>query len=167
MAESVAAPRVSADADALQAIEAMIVSCAHALDDDELDRWPEFFVENGVYRIISRENYEAGMTLSVMYCEGKGMMRDRIRALRTANIYEPHTYCHLVGRTEAFSDGDGVYRARTNFSVIRTMQDGRDYRFATGKFLDDVEIVDGQALLRERTVVLESRRIDTLLAVPL
>jgi len=148
------------------AIHDMIADCAHAIDDDELERWPDFFVDDANYKMITRENFEAGMEYGIVTCEGRGMMQDRIAALRAANIYEPHTYCHLLGRTRIYKDGDS-YRARTNFSVIRTMQDGRDIRFATGKYLDECTISEGRALLTSRTVVLESRQIDVLLVIPL
>lgn len=147
-------------------IDDLIADYAHAIDDDQLESWADFFTEDGVYKMISRENLEAGMTLGIVTCEGRGMMRDRIRALREANIYEPHTYCHLLGRTRVEARADG-YQARTNFSVIRTMQDGRNSRFATGKYIDECVTEEGQARLKSRTVVLESRQIDVLLVIPL
>ncbi|MGI9423510.1 MAG: aromatic-ring-hydroxylating dioxygenase subunit beta, partial [Hyphomicrobiaceae bacterium] len=93
----------------------LITDYGHAIDDDELERWPDFFTEDGSYKIVSRENHEAGRPLGILYCDSQGMMRDRILALRTANVYEPHTYCHIVGRTRVTPDGD-QYRARTNFT---------------------------------------------------
>ena len=157
--------RVSPDIRA--AIEDLISDYAYALDDDALERWPGFFTDDASYKIISRENYDAGMALGILSCDGRGMMRDRILALRTANVFEPHTYCHLLGPTRIEADGDGGYRARTNFSVIRTMQDGSDTRYATGKYVDTCVVADGVAKLTSRTVVLESRRIDVLMVIPL
>lgn len=154
------------DAQTRFAIDDTMSDYAHAIDDDDLERWPEFFTDDGTYKIISRENAEAGMELGIMACEGRGMMQDRIRALREANIFEPHTYCHLLGRTSIGGGGDGV-RTRTNFSVIRTMQNGDQFRFATGKYLDEWVFADGRPLLKSKTVVLESRRIDILLVIPL
>lgn len=148
-------------------IDDLMADYAHAIDDDNLELWPEFFTRDGVYKIVSRENHENGWPLGVMYCDGRGMMTDRILALRTANVFEPHTYCHLLGRTKIEACADGVFRARTNFSVIRTMQDGGDSRFAVGKYIDECVIEEGRALLRSRLVVLESRRIDILLVIPL
>lgn len=148
------------------AIEDLMSDYACAIDDDALERWPEYFTGEGVYKIISRENYDAGMVLGIMSCDGRGMMRDRILALRTANVFEPHTYCHLLGPTRIEADGE-THRARTNFSVIRTMQDGSDTRYATGKYIDECVVEEGVARLRSRTVVLESRRIDVLMVIPL
>ena len=156
--------RVSSDV--RLAIEDLMSDYAYALDDDALERWPEFFTEDAKYKIISRENHEAGMALGIMSCDGRGMMQDRILALRTANVFEPHTYCHLLGPTR-IEAGDDTYRARTNFSVIRTMQDGSSTRYATGKYVDHCVIDTGVARLQSRTVVLESRRIDVLMVIPL
>ena len=147
-------------------IDDLISDYAHSIDDDELERWPEFFIAEGKYKVISRENYDAGRPIGVLYCDSRGMMRDRIGALRTANIYEPHTYCHVQGRTRVTKDGD-VYKARTNFEVIRTMQDGGDFRFAVGKYLDEIVFEDGVPKFKSRVAVLESRRIDILLVIPL
>lgn len=147
-------------------IDDLIADSVHVLDDDELELWPEFFVEDGVYKITTRENHVSGWPLGIMYCDSRGMMRDRILALRTANVFEPHTYCHVLGRTRA-TGANGLYKARTNFEVIRTMQNGSDFRFATGKYLDEIIEQDGVMKFRSRTVIIESRRVDILLVVPL
>ena len=157
---------MSVDAGLRTRIENLLADCAHAVDDDELERWPGFFTGDAVYQIITRENHDAGLPMAIMICEGRGMMADRVMALRTANVYEPHTYCHLLGRTALSEDGEGI-AARTNFSVVRTMQDGRMETFAAGKYLDRIALADGAPLLADRRVVLESRRIDILLVYPL
>ena len=81
-----------------EAIEDLLADYAEAIDDWQIERWPDFFTEDGVYQIISRESFDAGLPIGILYCEGRGMMHDRVQALRTANIYEPHNYRHLLGR---------------------------------------------------------------------
>ena len=95
------------------------------------------------------------------------MLEDRVQALRTANIYEHHVYCHLLGRPELSPDADGLVRARSNVAIFRTMEDGRSELFASGKYLDAIDVSGDAPRLRERRVVLDSRRIDTLLVIPL
>ncbi|MDP7548274.1 MAG: aromatic-ring-hydroxylating dioxygenase subunit beta [Alphaproteobacteria bacterium] len=149
------------------AIEDFIAAYAHGIDDGALDDWPGYFSEDGTYQIITRETFEAGLPMGIMLCEGRGMMADRIKAMQTANIYEAHTYCHLLGRSHVNEEGADRYRARTNFNVIRTMQDGGTEMFAVGKYLDVIEVRDGRPLFKERRVILESRRVDILLVYPL
>ena len=139
----------------------------HAIDDDRLEEWSSFFTDDAVYHITTRESDEAGLPIGIMHCRGRGMLEDRILALRTANVFEPHTYSHLLGATRLVDQGDGIITARTNFTVTRTMQDGGGDAFAIGKYLDEI-VVEGEALaFRSRRVVLESRRVDVLLVIPL
>lgn len=145
-----------------------LLDYAHAIDDGDLQAWPGFFTEDARYKIACRENVDAGLPMGVMYCEGVGMMRDRVMALETANIYEPHTYCHNLGRTRMRRAPDGSIHARTNVTVVRTMQEGRMDTFAVGKYLDRIVEQPGDGLrFADRLVVLESRRIDILLVFPL
>jgi len=140
---------------------------AHSIDDDRLEEWPGYFTADALYHITTRESDAAGLPIGIMHCRGRGMLEDRIKALRTANIFEPHSYCHILGATRLVDQGASVLSARTNFTVTRTMQDGGTELFAIGKFLDEI-VVDGKALaIRSRRVVLESRRIDVLLVIPL
>ena len=148
-------------------LEDFIAAYAHGIDDGALDDWPGYFTEDGIYQIITRETFEAGLPLGIMYCEGRGMMADRIKAMQTANIFEAHTYCHLLGRSQISAEGEGQYQARTNFNIIRTMQDGGTEMFAVGKYLDRIVLQNGKPLLQDRRVVLESRRVDILLVYPL
>lgn len=155
------------EAETRAAIEEFFNDYAFAIDDGDLDSWPDFFAEDAIYQIIPRESHEAGLPIGVMFCEGRGMMRDRVSALQTANIFEPHTYCHFLGRPQLRRRDDGNIRARTNFQVVRTMQGGGSENFAAGKYLDSIVLVEGKPLLQDRRVVLESRRIDILLVYPL
>jgi len=94
------------------------------------------------------------------------MMEDRIQALRTANIYEPHEYRHLLGRPRIEQQSDG-FAVRSNFCVYRIAQDGDTVTFATGRYLDRVVEDDRALRFRLRRVVLDSRRVDILLVLPL
>jgi anthranilate 1,2-dioxygenase small subunit len=155
------------DAGLRLAIEDLIADCAQAIDDDAIERWPEFFTEDGFYRIIAREGFEAGQPIGILSCTGRGMMRDRIAALRTANIYEPHTYCHVMGRPRLAAAEDGGIGARTNFALYRTMQGQSTELFAAGKYLDRIVLEGGEPRLRSRHAVLESRRVDILIVLPI
>jgi 3-phenylpropionate/cinnamic acid dioxygenase small subunit len=61
-----------------------------------------------------------------------------------------------------------LVRARTSFMVARVMRTGETMLFATGCYEDRV-VFDGadSAQFAEKTVILDSRQIDTLLAIPL
>ncbi|MBM3224726.1 MAG: aromatic-ring-hydroxylating dioxygenase subunit beta [Candidatus Tectomicrobia bacterium] len=153
--------------DIVRRAERLTAEYIGCIDDDALERWPQFFTEDGMYRIVSRENYARGMPASFFYCQGQGMMHDRILALRRANIYEPHVYRHMVSGTRLRHEEPGGWRLTTNFHVVRTMHTGEIVVFATGCFEDMLVEREGALLFREKTVICDSSRIDTLLVIPL
>ena len=140
----------------------------HAIDEDRLEQWPDFFAEDGRYRITTVENVERGLPLSLVYATSRAMMRDRVNSLRNANVYESQRYRHAVG-TPLIETGDGgLVRAVTNFLVARIMHTGETTLFATGRYEDRIALaVDAPPRFLEKTVILDSRQIDTLLAIPL
>ncbi len=137
------------------------------LDSDALERWPEFFTEDCRYRITSAENYEAGLPLGLIYATSKNMLHDRVSALREANIYEPQRYRHIVSGIRISGERDGAFAVEASFAVVRTMQDGAMTLFAAGRYIDRVVRSESGWLFARKEVVLDSRQIDTLLAIPL
>lgn len=148
-------------------IDTFVADYAHCIDEDRLEDWPEFFTTDGVYRVTSRENYDLDLPVNLIYCDGTGMFRDRISALRKANIFEPHTYCHMFSALKVLGSDGGLHRTQSNFTIIRTMSEGDMSVFACGKCLDTIAEDGGALKFKERTVVLDSRRIDTLLVIPI
>jgi anthranilate 1,2-dioxygenase small subunit len=140
---------------------------ARALDDDRMEAWPDFFADDCLYKITSADNHRRGMEVGLMYADSKDMVRDRVAALRTANIYERQSYRHIVGMPAILGEDDGTVRAETPFLVARIMRDGTTDLFATGRYLDLLVEEAGALRFRERLVVCDSSRIDTLLAIPL
>src|SRR6266700_591537 len=93
--------------------------------------------------------------------------RERVRSLREANVYEAQRYRHVIGvPLIAPSEGSAV-RAQTSFIVARIMHSGETTLFATGRYHDHIVLDDGEARFAEKIVILDSRLIDTLLAIPL
>lgn len=148
-------------------IEALAADYVHCIDEDRLEEWPDFFTDDAQYRVLTRENHEQGLPLGLIYCDGKGMLRDRISALRTANVFEPHVYCHITGALKILDNTGGETRAQSNFTVMRTMADGAMSVFVCGKYIDRIVETDAGLKYAERTVILDSRRIDTLLVIPI
>jgi 3-phenylpropionate/cinnamic acid dioxygenase small subunit len=103
----------------------------------------------------------------VLYADSRAMMRDRVSALRHANIYEAQRYRHLVSATLVERIDTGTVRAVSNFAVVRIMHTGESMLFASGRYLDRIRLAGGTPQFEEKIVVLDSRQIDTLLAIPL
>jgi 3-phenylpropionate/cinnamic acid dioxygenase small subunit len=140
---------------------------ADCIDDDRLEEWPDFFVEDCRYLITSRDSHDQGLRHGIIYCASKGMLVDRVTAMRRANIFEPHRYRHIVGAPRIDRIADGVAEARANFLCVRIMHDGQTQLFASGRYLDKIAVGAEPFRFIERTVVLDSQKIDTLLVIPL
>jgi anthranilate 1,2-dioxygenase small subunit len=140
---------------------------ARCIDSDELERWPDFFADSCFYTITTADNYREGLAAGLIWADTKGMLTDRVSALREANIYERHSYRHILGQPLARPGEPGEPRTETSFLVVRIMRDGASDVFASGRYLDRWTLRGGTPKLRERVVVCDSKRIDTLLALPL
>ena len=139
----------------------------HAIDDGDFERWPQFFVEDALYKITTRWNHDRGMPAGLMLCQGRAMMEDRVSALRGANIYEPHHYRHLIDPPILTAASGGTISASAGFAVYRTMQSGVPEIFCTGKYVDRIVETDGRLKFSERIVVCDGERIDTMIVLPL
>jgi anthranilate 1,2-dioxygenase small subunit len=148
-------------------LEQLYTDYVHCLDTDELEHWPDFFIEDCFYRVTSAENYEAGMPLGLIHATSRNMLKDRVSALREANIYEPQRYRHLVSSIQIVEEHGAKLDLLANFLVVRTMQEGDMTLFAVGRYVDQVRRQDGAWKFVSKNVVLDSRQIDTLLAIPL
>ncbi len=148
-------------------IGAFHAAYARCIDDEGGCAWPDFFVQDCFYLVTTADNHRAGMPAGLIYADGRGMLKDRITALEEANIYEQHSYRHVLGQPSiGQAEGDAV-KVETSFLVARIMRTGETSIFATGRYLDQFVMEDGRLLLRERIVVCDSNQIDTLLALPL
>ena len=154
-------------ADPQRLIEDLHARYVRCIDDDRLEAWPAFFTDPCRYQITTRENVTRNLPFGLIECTTAGMLVDRVAALRRVNVYEPHTYSHHISSLAIASRPDGAFDARSNYLVVRTSVDGEMTLFSAGVYADVITIEAGLALFRERIVIAESRRIDTLLVLPL
>lgn len=141
---------------------------AQAIDDDRLEEWPDFFTDDCLYVVTSWDNHRRGLKAGIVYCDNKGMLRDRVSGLREANIYERHRYRHMVSMPATVQAEDGVLKARTPFAVYRIMRGKAGELFVTGSYEDEFTTgEDGKLRISKRVVVCDSSVFDTLLAIPL
>ena len=148
-------------------LEQLYTGYVHCLDADELEHWPDFFTEDCFYRVTSAENYEAGLPLGLIHATSRNMLKDRVSALRKANIYEPQRYRHIVSSIKIVEEHGVALDLVANFLVVRTMQEGDMTLFGAGRYVDQVRQTDEGWKFARKDVVLDSRQIDTLLAIPI
>lgn len=140
---------------------------ARAIDNEQYEEWPAFFLESCLYKVTTAENVAKGLEAGLIYADSRAMLQDRISALRRANIYERQRYRHIVGLPVVLGQTNGAAEVETPFLIVRIMREGDMEVFATGCYRDKVQ-PDGSGVLRfaERIVICDSRRFDTLVAIP-
>ncbi len=139
---------------------------AEALDDGELERWPELFTEKCRYEVVPRENFERGLPLALILCESRGMLEDRIAALRRTSMYVSRSVRHLTSHIRVAADDDG-FRVRANYAVFQTRVDALTEILSAGRYLDLVVRDEGRLRFREKRVIFDSVLVPNSLVYPL
>jgi len=140
---------------------------ARCIDSGKLEAWPDFFEDDCLYKITTADNFVQGLEAGVIFANSRGMLLDRVASLREANIYERHVYRHFLGQPWIVSKDANEAKSETSFFVARIMRDGTTDVYATGRYIDVYRLNGGAPKLKERIVVCDSSRFDTLLALPL
>jgi anthranilate 1,2-dioxygenase small subunit len=157
-------------------IEDLVARHAELIDEDRLEEWPELFTEDCVYKIIARENVDRDLPISAIFCDSRKMLVDRVVSLRQANIYPTHHYRHILSTTrlhapEGGAEGGtepGLIRARTNYVVFQTRNNGETSIYNAGRYLDEiVRDKDGALRFKSKLAVFDTNRIDTLMVRPI
>jgi anthranilate 1,2-dioxygenase small subunit len=139
---------------------------ADLLDDDRIEDLPDHFTDDCLYKVISRENHREGLPAGTMYCDGIGMLRDRILALRETQVYEPRSWRHFISGVRILEvDGETV-RTRANFLVTESMSDADPTLFLVGQYLDTVVRRGERWLFRERLAICDNHHVRRSLIVP-
>lgn len=138
-----------------------------ALDEGELERWPEFFTMDCLYQVLPRENYDSGLFAAVMYAESRAMLADRVVALRNAMFFAPRTIRRLTGNVLLRAIEPGGMRLTATFALFQTMVNEPSELLACGRTYDRV-VQDGGALrFAERVCVTDATSIPTSLIYPI
>ena len=138
-----------------------------ALDEGDWERWPEFFTDNGVYKITPRENFEQGLPAAMVYCESRAMLVDRIVALREALVFAPRLIRRVTGspRLRA-AEPDGM-RLGASFALFQTMLNEPSSMFLCGRIYDRVVEDCGALRFAERIVVTDATNVPVSLVFPI
>jgi anthranilate 1,2-dioxygenase small subunit len=148
-------------------VSKLLTDYVECSDDDRLEVWPQLFVEDCLYQVIARENADRGLPTSAMYCDSRGMLRDRVVALRHANIYAKHYYRHVLSNVNVKGVQDGEVVVQSNYVVLQTLVEGDTKVFNAGKYLDRIVATPDGLRFKRKVVVFDTYRIPNLLVTPL
>ncbi len=148
-------------------IEEFNADYAAVLDAGRMQDWPQFFIEDAIYRITGRENADAGLPVGLVYCEGMGMIRDRALAISRTTMFATRYLLHQVTNTRVLAvDAAGEIEAESNYALFETLVDGKTTLQQVGRYHDRFVRRDGRLKLKARHCVYDSLIIDTALIYP-
>lgn len=140
---------------------------ASAVDSGQWNLWPEFFIEQCVYKIQPRENHERGFPLSTLSLTSKGMLQDRVYGITETLYHDPYYQRHVVGAPLVRKvDGDRIY-SEANYAVFRTKYDKESTVFNVGRYLDIIVQTSEGFKFAERVCVYDSEMIPNSIIYPI
>ena len=148
----------------LEALYAEYVAC---IDNDELERFPDFFTENCLYQIQPRTNYERGLPLATWLSESRGMLKDRMVAIRQLSTYGPRHLRHVVSGIRILGWNGDALRCEANYAVFETLPEQLTRVFQVGRYLDRIVVDAGRLRFAEKLCVFDSELIPNTLIYPI
>lgn len=137
------------------------------VDNAEWDRWPDFFVEDCIYKIQPRENYERGMPLATLSFISRGMLKDRIYGIKETLYHDPYYQRHVVGVPRVISEDESHIQAEANYAVFRTKLSEFSTVFNVGRYIDTVVRTPGGLKFASRLCIYDSEMIPNALIYPI
>ncbi|MBX2884972.1 MAG: aromatic-ring-hydroxylating dioxygenase subunit beta [Granulosicoccus sp.] len=148
-------------------VEALYTNYNISLDDLALDNWVNLFAENCLYRIVSRENWEAELPLSTMMCDSKGMLVDRVKGIQQTMMFAPRYCRRFISSLQITEITHDSISTRSSFLCIQTLNDEPSEVAFCGAAHDRLVEIEGELRIRQRVCVLDTEMIPNSLIYPL
>ena len=155
------------DADLKFKVDDLYAAHAQTLCDGDLDKWPDYFTEDCLYKLVSRANYERNLLLGPIFSESRGALIDRARAVKTALVYAPRAVCYVVGSVRIVGRADKGWDTRSMFSAYQTFVEGDSKLMMCGRTFDRVVLDGDTAKFSRRVVVYDNERVPSAVVYPL
>jgi salicylate 5-hydroxylase small subunit len=147
-------------------VEELLHAYGAVLDDGNLDAWPEFFTEDCFYQVIPRDNHERGLPLALIRCESKGMLKDRVYAIRETMMYEPRYLRHLISGIRVTGEDARGMTVEANYAVFETPLNDLTRVFNVGRYIDRIVREYGRLKFAEKHCVFDSLLVPNSIIFP-
>ena len=148
-------------------IDELNAAYAAALDERRFEDWPEFFVEDGSYKVQARENFDRGLPLALIALESRGMMKDRVYGITQTIYHAPYYTRHVVGPAQVLASEGSLVRAQSHYAVFRTRPGDSSEVYNVGRYLDECVRTPSGLKLTSRTCIYDSEMILNSLIYPI
>ena len=119
-------------------LQALYAAYARALDLGEFARWPDFFTEEAVYKVQSRENHDRGLPLATIALESRGMLRDRVVGATDTIFHDPYHQRHVTAAPMILGREGAAILSEASYVVVRTRRDAMPEILSVGRYVDRV-----------------------------
>lgn len=148
-------------------IEEFNTDYARVLDALDIDKWPDFFTEDGFYRVTARENFDENLPVGLVWCDGKPMLKDRAAAVESTMVHAPRYLRHYTSNVRVTGvEPGGVITSESNYLVVETLMEDETRIFQAGCYLDRFVREDGALLLKARDCIYDSLLIPNDVVYP-
>ena len=149
------------------ALTQLYADYASAVDSGHWDLWPEFFTDDGIYRLQPRENHERGFPLATLAFTSKGMLKDRVYGIKETLFHDPYYQRHVVGCPVVREAADGRWRCEANYAVFRTKLSDATTVFNVGRYLDTVVRTGNGLKFASRECIYDSEMVPNSIIYPI
>jgi anthranilate 1,2-dioxygenase small subunit len=147
-------------------IDAFNTRYAATLDRGDLRQWPLFFDEKPLYRIASRENFDAGLPVALIHCDSREMLEDRVFSVLNTLVYAPRTITHFVTNVDVLDETSESVAAEVNFLLVENLIDRNPRLLMAGRYIDRFTRASGRLALKERHCIYDTLTIQTSVVYP-
>lgn len=137
------------------------------LDRGDYDAWIDCFAEDCLYKVIPRENHDAGLPLATMALEGRGMLKDRVYGITNTLFHAPYYQRHVIGVSRILSDDGLTIHATANYAIFRTKPGSVSEVYNVGRYIDVFTFGKTGLKLQQRLCVFDSELILNSLIYPI
>jgi salicylate 5-hydroxylase small subunit len=148
-------------------LQVLYATYGRVLDNGDYGQWPEFFTDDAVYKVQSRENFDRGLPLAAIALESKGMLRDRVIGATDTIFHDPYYQRHLIGAPLVLTSGDGVVHSEASYLVIRTRRDCMPEILSVGRYEDRVVDTADGLRFAQRLCIFDNDLIPNSLIYPI
>lgn len=140
---------------------------ADVVDSQNWAMWLDMFVDDGCYKIQSKENHERKLPMAALSLSNKGMLKDRIYGITETIFHDPYMQRHIVSSPLVSANSLNIIEATANYVVYRTKNDGIAEVYNVGRYIDRIRETASGLKIESRVCVFDNAMILNSLIYPI
>lgn len=147
-------------------VEDLMYAYADCLDHGDIRDWVQFFTDDCVYKLISKENWDLDLPLATIFAEGRGGILDRIESVVRTTVYHQRALTHLITNTRVLGEDAGTISVTANYAVLETLPNQYTRILNSGRYLDKVVREGDDLKFKEKICIFDSALVPASIIYP-